>query len=327
MTLDVQNASHVAGGEVHTPAPISIEGLRLSPSFTASTQTTGDAATVLRVHQSGGRVKVFDHVRDFLPSEPTIVSSSGAQYSQPPSVTEFSSGNAVWFSLVAVQHRVSGAISLLYVPGAIAAVATAAKPTFAQIVAALGLGDDAHFAICGSVRFHRSADTTIQVKTDHEDRPAYVDVDNKTGVEADQASQASLGSVFHGFVEVSTDLTAASGEGAGNPYITGALLPNLPFGGFFGNNWQYVPAVDGAGAGATITFRPRISGTEVTGNDLTVTLATSALPAAVTAAGSFTDPTQRFTQGQTLDIKVQAVTAFTAGRGTIRIPVFAYVAE
>jgi hypothetical protein len=322
MILDVLNVNHVAGGLPH-PLPFTVDGLLLEPSvITLSSQATGDGSTVLVARRGPGRVRIIDAATELGTTETTVVSTSGAQYDQD--TLEFTSGMAVWFAAVAVQHKPGGSIDIVHVPGAIAAVASAAKPTTSEIEAFIG--DSGHYVITGDVRFHRSADTVVQVMVDNSRRPSYVDEDNKTEYQPSQGSVGSLSSRFWGYIHVNADLTSMSAVADDATYVNGLDLPDLPFGGYIGTDWAYLPAVAGAGAGATLTARLALDGTDMTGNTLTITLALSAIATKATATGAYTGNTNRFKSGDSLDIEIDSSAVdFTAGSGTIQIPVYEYV--
>jgi hypothetical protein len=325
--IDVENSSFVAGGEPYVPPPIEIEGLELKPStVTLCSQTTGDADTKLVLSYTGGRAKVFGVVKDFPAAEVIVVNTSGAQYEQGSGLTlvEFSSGMAVWFTLVAVQHSVSGAIGLVAVPGAIAAVASAVVPTFDEIKEALGLDDRATFGICGDIRFHRSADTTIDVATRRVRRPAYVEDTKKTSFLADQGAPTTMGVRFFGHLTLPLDLAAASAKSAGQMVVDGLTLPYLPYGGYVGAP-EYIGGVAGAGVGADLTFLLNIDGTPTTGGGvLQLVLATTAIPAKV--SGTAPTGAHKFKSGATLDLELDVkTTVFSGGSGIVRVPVWEYV--
>ena len=323
MTFDVRQASAIAQGEVWTPPPIALEGMHVSPpSATLSSQLTGADVTTLRAACSGGRVKIFGRVRD-LPAEEVTVGQS------PAASQLLALGEAQWFAKVAVQHRPNGTIDVVYVPGTVALVADVARTTDAQIVAFLGLDTGGTYVICGDIRYHRSADTVIQTMVSDLRRPAYVDDGDKTGVAADQADASNLGDRFWGYLDFPLDLTEMSGIAPGSFIVDGAALPPFPFGGRVGA-MQYVGGVAGAGVGADVTLRSSIddgtASTAVTGSDLQLLLAGTAIPS--TVAGGAPTAADRFAQGDLLDVEVDAVAvAFTAGSGTLRVAIFETLAR
>lgn len=321
MSFDVQNAASVAGGEVVTPLPLSLEGLKVEPSFlTLSSQATGDDATVLVARHSGGRAYIHGVVKDFAAAEQTLVSTTGEQYAG------FTVGQAVWFACVAVQHRSAGDVSVLFVPGAVADVADAVVPTFDEIKAYLDLDDRASFVICGDVRFHRSADTVIDVATSDLRRPAYTDDANKTSAikDASDPEGSGLAERFWGYLDFPIDLAAAFGLGAGALYVDSFPLPNLQYGGRIGP-MEYVGTVAGAGAGADITLKTGIDGTEVTGSDMQLLLATTDIPSTVPTGGT-PSAADVFKAGDGLDIEVDAAdTAFSSGSGVVKVPIYEFV--
>lgn len=314
MTFDVENAAHVAGGEAAPVLPILIDGLEPEPAIlTLSSQAMGDDDTVLVARHTGGRVRIFGRVKEFAPSEQTVVATDGSAY--------LAVGQAVWFALVAFQRATGGAIALRWVPGSVAAVADAAKPTFDEIKKFLDLDERAPFAICGDIKFHRSADTVVDSSTETIRRPAYTFVERKTGYER---TQANLGERFWGFVDLPVDLTALSGLNAGDLYVDGAKLPDLPYGGRIG--WvQYLGEVAGAGAGADLTIKPHIDGTVVTTDGLQLTLTNTALPSTVDSAEITGANT--FKPGATVDLELDVKgTAFTGGSGVVRLAIYEYIA-
>jgi hypothetical protein len=309
--FDVQTAGAVAGGEAVTPLPISLEGLRVYPGVeTPSSQVTGAGATVLAARYGGGRVRMPRSVRDFAPAEVVIVSEDNY----------LALGEAVYATAVGVQHRNAGGTSVLFVLGAIAALADAVAPTVAEIKEALGLDDYATVAVCGDVRFHRSADTVIDVAVTDKRRPAYIDDGLKTGLILDPADQSAMGGVPAGHIDFPVDLTGYSGVGAGNLAVDGAKFPSFPFGGTI-DTLEYIPGLDGVAG--DITLKAAIDGTEVTGSDLNLLVANTGLGDAIptsspTAANSFKP-------GDGLDIEVDAVgTSFTAGSGILRVHLSRY---
>lgn len=323
MSFDVINSEHVAGGEPFVPAPLDVEGLFVEPPQLAqSEQLTGDDDTTFIARYTGGRVKIFGVVRDFPAAETTLVDTTTAQYAQGALL--FTVGNAVWFTQVAVQHRAAGLVSILYVPGAIAALASAVVPTFAEIVTALGLGEGTHLVILGDIRYTRTSDTVIDVATSDARRPAYVDTDTKTGYTADVLDPTSLGERFWGYVDLPLDLTTAYNLGAGVLAVDSYPLPQLPYGGRIGR-MKYVSAVAAVGAGGDITLLTGIDGTPVT--DSTYQLLVAALPVPSTVGfGGTPSAADTFKPGDGLDIEVDAAaTAYTAGSGVIKVEIFEFV--
>lgn len=329
MSLDVQSAPIVAGGETHLPPPIYIEGLRLMPSIeTLSSQITADGITKLYARLSAGRARIVDFATDFRTDEYTVVdfTTENRQYDQDtdddgtPDV-DLSSGNAVWFAAVAVQHRPNGSVDILFVPGTIAAVASAAVPDQDTIEAYIG--SNKSYAILGDILFYRSADTTIKVRVNEERRAAYVDEDNKTGVTCAQDDQASLASEFLGFLNIPADLTSLSAVADAGTYINGIPLPNTPFGGYI-KGWRYVPTVAGGGAGADINVNLALDGTDVTGGNLNITLANSAIGQGV---GDYSGlAANKFVNGDTLDVEVISTpTNFTSGSGFFIVELWKYI--
>ena len=323
--MDVILFALMAGGAPFQPPPFAVEGLYLEPSIeTLCSQTTGDAATVLVIRRSAGRVRCVESVTDFLTDEDTIASSSGHAYQVNDTGTKLASGNAVWMTGVAIQHRPTGAVQIVYVPGAVAAVASAVYATQAEIQTwvdpdSIGV----QFVILGDVLFYRSADTVITVRTTDERRPAYVQEDDKTGVTAAQDSQSDLASEFCCFMNVPADLTSISAVADDGTYIANMPLPNLPFGGLI-KGWRYVPVVAGAGGGATNDVRLAIDGVDVTGGTLTITEANTAIGQGV---GDFSGlGANTFLPGATLDIEVDTTaTSFTGGSGFFQIEIWKYV--
>lgn len=322
--MDVLLLALVAGGATFQPAPFDIEGLFLQPPIeTLCSQTTGDGASTLRVRRSAGRVRCVDSVTDYNTTEDAVATSSGHAFQVNDTGTKLASGNAVWFTAVAVQHRPAGSVSILYVPGTVAALASAAVPTTTEVQDFLG--DGVVHVIIGDVLFYRSADTVIDVQISNERRPAYVHPDNKTGVVADQADQASLAGEFCCFMDIPIELISTSAVSDAGLYIDGLALPNLPFGGYV-KDWRYRPTKVGTNAGATNTLRLALDGVDMTGNDLTITLALSAIGQVVNGDGSFSGSTNIFKSGATLDVKVvSSATDFTAGQGFLQVEIWKYV--
>ncbi len=325
MSLDVQNANVVAGGETHQPPPFNIEGLRLLPSVeTLCSQATGTGAVVLMARITAGRARVVDYATDFRTDEYVVVNEA-AQYGGVTSAG-LASGRAVWFAVIALQHRPTGAVDILFVPGDIAAVASAAVPTLDEVEEFFETSDsDKRYAILGDIRFHRSADTAIQVEISEERRPAYVDEDNKSGVLFSQGSVSDLAAEFGCFMDIPIELISTSAVADNGTYINGLALPRWPFGGFV-RDWQYIPTKAGTNSSATNTLRLALDGTDMTGNDLTVTLALSAIGQIVNGDGSFSGSTNVFKSGDTLDVEVvSSATDFTAGQGFLHVELWKYV--
>lgn len=307
MSFDVQNASLVAGGEGVPLKPIELEGLHVTPSIeSANSQVTGAGATDLFARHTGGRARIFGVVQDFLADEVQVIDEDNY----------LASGEAVWFALVIIQHKNQGSVSALWVPGTVAAVASAAKPTFAEIKTFLDLDDkEATFGIAGDIRFHRSADTVIDVATSSERRPAYTDDSKKNGILADTTDPTTLSATPGGYADFAVDLTTASGVGVGNLFVDGADLPSFPYGGRV-DKLEYIGAVDGTAG--DVVIKAQIDGTEVTGSDLALTAANTAVPSKVD--GGAPSAGADFLPGQGLDLEMDTVTAaFTAGSGTIRV--------
>lgn len=325
MSFDVPNADHVAGGEGVVPLPIYIEGLFVSPSeLTQSSQAAGDDTTILVARHSKGRVRIFGVVKDFPAAETLVVNDgplAGGQYNRGG--VEFILGNAVWFAQVAVQHRNAGPISMRYVPGTIAPVATAVKLSHADVVAYLGLSPGETVVITGQIRFHRSADTVIDVQTTDIDRPAYTDTTKKTGYIADVTDPTTLGEEFWGYLDVPVDLTSLSAVAAGSLYLNGLPLPPFAYGGKIAG-WEYIPTVAGAGGGAAQAMALQKDGVVMTTSALALTLANTAV--GVPVAGTAPTALNTFKTGETLDIELDVdTTNFTAGSGIIRIAVNKFI--
>jgi|6_EtaG_2_1085325.scaffolds.fasta_scaffold00031_98 hypothetical protein len=313
MSLDVYNASMVAGGESSlSMPPLEVRGLEVIPAVeTLSSQLTGDTDSVLTIAYKKGAVRMFGYVKEFQQTELTLISTSGEAH--------MTAGQAQWYTLCAVQHRNAGAISVIAVAGTIAAFASVAKLTFAEILAALGKGDaDANVVILGDARFYRSADTVMEVAVDGDRRGWFVDEADKTmlGVKT-TADVSTLNEVYGGFMDFPVDLTTLSGVTPGNLAVDGADLPKWPFGGTI-QGLEYIGTVDGANSGADITLKAQIDGTAVTDSDLNLTLANTAVPS--TVDGSTPSANDSWAPGDGFDIEVDAVdTAFTAGSGIVRV--------
>ena len=323
--MDVLLLALVAGGATFQPAPFEIEGLHLEPSIeTLSSQVTGDDVTTLVIRRSGGRVRCVESTTDFVTAEDTIAVSSGHAYQVSDAGQKLASGYAVWMTAVAVQHRPTGAVEIVYVPGTVALLASVAVATQEEIqdwVDPDGVG--VQFVILGDALFYRSADTVITVRISEERRPAYVHEDNKTGVTIAQDDQDSLAGEFCCYMNVPADLTSISAIADDDTYIANMPLPNLPFGGFI-KGWRYVPTVAGVGAGATNDVRLAIDGVDVTDGTLTITEANTAIGQGV---GDFSGlAANTFLPGATLDIEVDTTaTAFTGGSGFFQIEIWKYV--
>lgn len=313
MSLDVVLAAAVCLGESHNPGPYLVEGVFVEPpTQTRSSQVTGTGTTTLRAAYTGGRLKLLDKVIDVAGAEATIVAQS----------SYMTSGQARWFALCAVQHRPNAAINLIWVPGTIAAVADAVVPTDAQIQAFLDLDEEGVYVICGDLRFHRSADTTIVHAAKDLRRPAYVQTADKTGILFDETDQSTMGKVYGDHIDFQMGLVQMSGVSAGSMYIDGASFPRWPFGGEIAG-LEYVAAVNATGSGATQDLIVNIDGTPTTGGTLTLTLANAVVPVPVT---STITGANKFKCGDGLDIEVDnAGTDFTAGSGTLRVKLNKYV--
>jgi hypothetical protein len=330
MSLDVLKASSVAGGESHQPAPFVIDGLFVHPpTKTLCSQVTGDDSTVLRAGILGGRARLVDHVKDFAPAEVALVTTSGSQFDDG---TGFAVGTSVWATAVAIQHRPAAAISIVWVLGAVALEAAAAKPTQAAIATAVGGSEQARYVILGDIEFYRSADTVINTRVDHGRRPAYVQEGNKTTAEGKSDDQAAtMGLVYGGFVDFPATLASIYAASAGD-LIANCQAPAWEHGGEVGQ-LEYLPGVAGAGASASIALRPNVTNLNETviaadGDDLTLTLALSAIgqvPANTRAPGSYTTRPV-FKPGAKLSVELQTkTTAFTGGSGTLRLNLWKYV--
>jgi hypothetical protein len=314
MTLDIVQAAALARGMMYTPGPFAVEGVFVEPpTQTRSTQATGAAgASAYRGAYTGGRIKVHEKVYDIAGAEVAVITENGA----------LTSGQAVWCTLVAVQHRISGAVSLVWVRGTAAVVASAAVPTHAEIVAELDLDDSATYFILGDLMFYRSGDLVVTHRVSDERRPAYVDEANKEGLVFDETDQSNMGEEYGGVIEVQAGLVQLSGVAAGSMYIDGLALPKWPFGGRI-VKLEYIPAVNGTGAGATQDVIVNIDGTPTTGGTLTLTLANAVIP---TPVSSTITGANKFKAGDGLDLEVDnAGTDFTAGSGTFRVHLQKYV--
>lgn len=322
MALDAPNISYLAGGHSYQPPPFVLEGIRIEPSVvTRSSQATGDGSTKLVARYRGGRVRIGERASDLRTTETVIANTSGAQY-KDQALTGFASGNALWCTLVAHQPRPGSDIKLVWVPGAIAVLASVAKPTHVAIKAALS-GSEA-YVILGDLRFHRKSDLVVKDLVDESRRPAWVDDANKVSVSHDQDDQSKLGKKFWGFLEFPIDLVALSAKSAGDLYVDGAALPVLSYGGELGA-YEYVGVVAGGGAGADLTLRLGIKGTAFAGNDRQLLLVGTAIPSVLRAAAAYAS-VPKFMVGDDLDIELEAkATVFTSGSGVLRIEVWEYV--
>lgn len=305
--LDVHNAEHFTGGLTQLPT-FWVEGVFVEPpTTTRSSQVTGAGATALRGGRTGGFVKIGERVRFFAGAEDAILSRAAAF---------LTSGQAVWHTLVGFPHRVSGNIDLRWVPGDVAAVASAVEPTKAEIAEYLELDERQAFVVCGSIRHHRSADTVIVHQVKDGGRPCYVEETAKSTLTWDETDQSNMGEVEGGHIDFAVNLVQLSGVAAGSFYIDGAQLPRWAFGGRI-YRLEYIPGLNGTGAGATQDVIANIDGTPTTGGTLTLTLANAVVPTPVV---SNITGANKFKAGDTLDIEVDNVgTDFTAGTGTLRV--------
>lgn len=312
MSFDIYNAALVAGGEAKAIPSVKIEGLQITPPVgTLCSQATGDDATVLRVRTLAGFAQLFGTVKEFAEYERAIKTTSGAAF--------FASGEACWFTGVVVRHRNAASTSIVFVEGTVAALASVAKPTWAEIKSYLGLGEsNAVIGIIGDIRFHRSADTVIDVMVDHSRRSFGVDENDKVMLDArDLSDPTTLTAVPGGWVDLPANLTSLSAVTPGNLAVDGSELPKWPYGGKI-NHLEYIGGQAGANSGADITVKAQIDGVAVVGADLNLTLANTALPSRV--ASAVASSANSFQPGDTLDLEVDAVgTAFTAGTGIIRV--------
>ena len=246
--LDCLLFALVACSVGYQPPPFQVDGIRLEPSIeTLPSQVTGDGASTLIVRRTAGRIRCLESVTDFATDEDTVAVSSGHAYQVNDTGTKLASGNAVWFTAVALQHRPAGAVEIVYVPGAVAAVADSVVPTQAQIKARLDPENaNVLYVIIGDVRFYRSADTSVVVSISELRRPAWVYEANKTGVVFAQNSNTSLASRFLGYMDIPIELISTSAVADGGTYIDGIELPNTQFGGYV-KNWSYFPTKAGVG--------------------------------------------------------------------------------
>lgn len=309
--LDVVIASHVSRGEQFTQAPIEVKGLFVEPaSTTLSSQATGAAgASAFRARHTSGRVRIHDKVIDLAGAEEAVITENGA----------LTSGQAMWCTLVAVQHKLSGGIGLAWVRGTAATYGSHVVKTQAEIVTALGQDDQvAMLAICGDIEFYRSADTTVVTSVSSKRRAAYVDESSKTGI-TETVAAATLEEEFGGFIDFPITLASAFALNAGDLYSV-APAPDLPFGGVI-KRWEYIGAVSGAGAGADMTLKAQIDGVVVTGSDMQLLLAATAIAAGgARVAGGTITAANTFKPKASIGVEVDAKpTAFSGGSGIIRM--------
>lgn len=324
MSLDSQFAESLAGDQLYL-LPLMVLGLfPVPPVRTVSTQATGDDSTVLRAGITAGRVRIGDIVKDFTATESVVASSSGAQYADD---TDFASGYALWATAVAVQHRPAGAISIVWVLGDVALLASAAKPSLERIEVEVNTD---RFVILGDVLFYRSADTVVDHRVDYERRPEFVEQTGKNGTDAAQDSQSSMGLRYFGAIPLHVALASYSAATAGD-ILAQFEAPALPFGGLIGQ-LQYVPTIAGAGASASVTFRPNIKNPGVSaftahaGADLALAVAASAIGTTTSnarAPGSYTAPGPYFKPGATIGIELEAKSnTYSDGEGTLFIHIW-----
>lgn len=320
--LDCLLLSLFIGSEPFQPPPFDIEGLELEPSIeTLSSQVTGDGASTLIVRRSAGKIRCVLSTTEFATTEDVVATSSGHAYNVNDAGTKLASGNAVWFTGIAVQHAPTGAVGIMYVPGAVAAVASAVVATQAQIQAVVG--DGVVWVIIGDVCFYRSADTVISTRVDRSRRPSYVLEANKTAVVYKQDDTSDMASEFACYVMVYVDYTSISAVADDGTYINGMLLPKFPFGGYI-KGWRNVPVVAGVGAGASNVIRLAIDGVDCVGGDLTITEANTAIGQGVEDV-AFTSANS-FLPGASLDVEVDTTaTSFTGGSGMLQIEIWKYV--
>lgn len=281
----------------------SVSGCELSPNASTS-QATGTGATACYITVAPGLVKVGDNLAE-VPGQSVLCHSSSAQL--------FASGNACWFSLAAV--IVDGTARVLVVPGTVAAVDSAAQPTYAQINSALGRDD---FAVIGSVRFERTADTTVGTAVSYIHRHQYADSDTQTEIIADDSDTSTLtlaGKVRS--IDFSVNLLSLSGLNAGDMYIDSAKVHVGNWGGAV-VGWEYIPGVAGTGSGADLNLRIT-SGSTAAGDStrLNLTLARSAIGQHYSVNG-IEIPISKAAATLSVELDVKT-TAFTAGAGTLRI--------
>ena len=319
-TFDAPGFDRVFGGHPNL-MPLFVSGLYVRPPrLTESSQATGAGSTALRAYVETGVFSADEgrEVKELHGQEVAVITENN----------HLTLDQAVWFVAVLVK-RAYGALVLQWIEGTKATgAANAVLPTTAAIVTAVGqdsLDRGYDFVILGAIRYHRSADTVITTAWSDAPRSLYTDETHKTMVLADPAAPGDLGYRFWGFVRFGADLTQMSGVGAAAAYLTGVPMPDLPLGGFLGKAWGYQPQKNG-GAGAVVVVRLQISGVDVTGNDLTMAAASTAIPAVLKAAVAFTGDTHRFKRGDTLGLYyVSETTPFNAGFGEFFVPVYEYV--
>lgn len=324
MSIDILAALLVAGGSSFIAAPVVIDGCHVEPpTTTLSSQVTGDDTTTLYARITSGRVKLGDASID-LPGEEVRVGYQNGSQLDIGSDT-LASGYAVWYTAIAIRHRKSSAIEVVWVNGSIAAVASAVVATEAEIRTALGLDDHTLIAILGDIRFHRSADTVIDVKTTGGRRPAYVETTKKTTVTEDAASPDGMEEVDGGYIDIPVTLASAYALTAADLYAA-IPAPRWAWGGLI-YDAEYIGEVSGANSSAEMQLKLQIDGVEVTGSALALTLANTAIAAggcSVAAAGI--SAANIFKPDSTIGLEVDSkTTAFTAGSGVVRCYLRKYV--
>jgi hypothetical protein len=144
------------------PGLFNVDGGLLRPPTTASTQDTGTGASDYNVDVDPATV-VLDGYVGYIEAKADLALDTASAGS-----AVLASGEARYYALVAWLDRLAGAVKFGLLKGTIAAVASAARLTDADVQARIGTSNP--YVILGQTRCHRSADTTIAQRYENHDR-------------------------------------------------------------------------------------------------------------------------------------------------------------
>jgi len=139
-----------------------IDGCYLQAPTNASTQDTGTGASDYNANVSAGAVAI-EGVVGYIQAAADVALDTASAGS-----AVLASGEARYYALVAWLDRIANAVKFGLVKGTIAAVASVARVSAAQVEGKLGTTNP--YVVLGQVRVHRSADTTIAQRYENHDR-------------------------------------------------------------------------------------------------------------------------------------------------------------
>jgi hypothetical protein len=146
-----------------------LTGLLLGTPTTASTQATGDGATVWRINISAGIITVGGVMKEFAAAVDTVIHDT----------TELmNSGKSCLAAILA--KNVTGTITVVSVKGVVATTGAQLPPTDAIIQTAVGAGNS--YVVLGTSLLNRTADTVVTQSQDNTGRPALgINIDTTFG--------------------------------------------------------------------------------------------------------------------------------------------------